>query len=179
MALKATIFKAELNVVDMDRHYYQAHSLTIAQHPSETNERVMVRLLAFALHAHEHLVFTKGLSTEDEPDLWQKSLSDEIELWIDLGTSDEKRIRKACGRAKKVWLYTYQPKSAAVWFKQNLGFLQRFENLEIRHLSADTVQSLGALAERNMDMQCMIQDGQVQISVADKSVAVEFLTFAP
>ena len=177
MALKATIFKAELNVVDMDRHYYQTHSLTLAQHPSETNERLMVRLLAFALHAHEHLLFTKGLSTEDEPDLWQKSLSDEIELWIDLGTPDEKRIRKACGRAKKVQLYTYQPKSAAVWFKQNQAFLQRFENLEIRHLSADTVQSLGELAERNMDMQCMIQDGQVQLSVAEKSVAVTFLSF--
>ena len=101
MALSARICKADLNVVDMDRHYYQQHSLTIAQHPSETNERLMLRLLAFALHASDMLSFCKGISTEDEPDLWQKSLSDEIELWIELGLPSEKRLKKACGRAKK------------------------------------------------------------------------------
>ena len=99
MALSATICKADLNIVDMDRHYYQQHSLTVAQHPSENDERLMIRLLAFALHADEFLSFTKGLSTDDEPDLWQKSLSGEIELWIELGLPSEKRLKKACGRA--------------------------------------------------------------------------------
>ena len=107
MALKATIFKAELQIADMDRGYYQDHNLTIAQHPSENDLRMMIRLMTFILHAHEDLTFTKGLSTDDEPDVWQKSLSDEIEVWIDLGQPDEKRIRKACGRSKEVFIYTY------------------------------------------------------------------------
>ena len=97
MASGATILKAELNISDMDRHYYGAHSLTVAQHPSETEARLMLRLLAFAIHGHEDLSFTKGISTDDEPDLWQKTLTDEIELWVDLGQPDEKCISKACG----------------------------------------------------------------------------------
>src|SRR5690242_18259904 len=105
MALKATIFKADLNIADMDRDYYGDHALTIARHPSETDERMMVRVFAFARHAHERLQFTKGLSADDEPDLWQKSLSDEIELWIDVGQPDEKRVRKACNRSQRVALY--------------------------------------------------------------------------
>ena len=92
MALKATIFKAELQIADMDRNYYHDHALTIARHPSETDERMMVRVLAYALHAHEALSFGKGLSTDDEPDLWQKDLTGAIELWIDVGQPDEKRI---------------------------------------------------------------------------------------
>src|SRR6056297_2009370 len=107
MALKATIFKAALNIADMDRHYYGDHQLTLAQHPSETAERLMVRLLAFALNASETLTFTKGISTDDEPDLWQKSLSDDIELWIELGLPNESRLRKACGRAQRVIVYAY------------------------------------------------------------------------
>ena len=104
MALKATIFKAELQIADMDRNYYHDHALTIARHPSETDERMMVRLLAYALHADETLSFGKGLSTDDEPDLWQKDLTGAIELWIDVGQPDEKRIRKACGRARQVFV---------------------------------------------------------------------------
>ncbi len=107
MALKATIFKAELQIADIDRSYYQAHSLTLARHPSETEQRMMVRLLAFALHADERLLFGRGLSTDDEPDLWLKNLHDEIELWIELGQPDEKRVRKTCARARNVIIYTY------------------------------------------------------------------------
>ncbi|MCP3669955.1 MAG: YaeQ family protein, partial [Gammaproteobacteria bacterium] len=105
MALKATIFKTEIQVTDMDRNHYQNYAFTIARHPSETDERMLARLLAFSMHAEESLTFTKGLSTDDEPDLWQKSLSGEIELWIDLGQPDEKRIRRACGRARQVVVF--------------------------------------------------------------------------
>jgi uncharacterized protein YaeQ len=98
MALKATVVKAELQVSDMDRHYYASHNLTLAQHPSETDERLMVRLLAFALNADERLEFGKGLSSDDEPDLWRRDYTGDIELWIDLGQPDESRIRKASGR---------------------------------------------------------------------------------
>ena len=172
MAIKATIFKAELNIADMDRHYYGDHSLTIARHPSENDERMMVRLLAFALNASEALAFTRGISTDDEPDLWQKNLSDEIELWIELGQPDEKRIRKACARAKQVMIYTYQPRSAPVWWKQLEGKLARFENLNIFNLPDDTASQLAALASRNMTLQCTIQDGEIWFSSGEQSVNI-------
>ena len=117
MAVKATIFKAELQVNDMDRNYYQGHSLTIAQHPSETEARVMVRLLAFALNASESLTFGRGLSTDDEPDLWARDLTGQIELWIETGQPDEQRIRKACGRAGQVIVYTFSGRGAGIWWE--------------------------------------------------------------
>ena len=118
MATKSTVFKADLQITDLDRGYYQGHSLTLARHPSETDERLMVRLLVFARHAHERLGFSRGLSTPDEPALWQKSLSGEIETWIELGQPDEKRIRKASGQAQQVYIYTYSGNSADLWWEQ-------------------------------------------------------------
>jgi len=173
MALKATIFKADLQIADMDRHYYQPHSLTLARHPSETDERMMVRLLAFALHADEALAFTKGLSTDDEPDLWLKELSGEIDLWIDIGQPDEKRIRKACGRAKQVAIYCFNSRSAAIWWEQNSGKLQRFDNLKVIHIQHDASKQLAGLAQRNMQLQCNIQDGQVWLGDDTESVQVD------
>ena len=164
MALKATICKATLNIADMDRHYYADHHLTIAQHPSETDERMMIRLLAFALNAGEHLEFTKGLSTDDEPELWQKSLSDEIELWIDLGLPDEDRIRKACNRAREVVLYTYGDRAFPVWWDKHRGKLERFGNLQIVHLPGEPVEALAKLADRSMGFQVTIQEGEVTFS---------------
>ncbi len=99
MALKSTIFKAELQISDMGRNYYGDHSLTLARHPSETDERMMVRLLAFALHAHEALVFADSIGNDEEPSLWQKDLTGAVQVWIGVGQPDVKRIRKACGRA--------------------------------------------------------------------------------
>ena len=114
MALKATVHKAELQVSDMDRHYYASHNLMLAQHPSETDQRLMVRLLVFALFADERLEFGRGISTDDEPDLWRKSLTGEIEQWIELGQPDESRIRKACGRAREVVLVGYGGRSFSI-----------------------------------------------------------------
>ena len=131
MALSSTIFKANLQISDMDRHYYEEHQLTLARHPSETDERMMVRLLAFALHADEQLSFTKGLCDDEEPALWQKSLSDEIELWVDVGQPDERRIRKACSRATRVCIYLYGGRNAELWWQRNVNKLQRFENLTV------------------------------------------------
>ncbi len=118
MALKATIFKADLQIADMDRRYYGDHTLTIARHPSETDERMMVRLLAFAMHADEALSFGRGLSTDDEPDLWRKDLTGTIEIWIDVGLPDEKRVRRACGRARQVFVYSYGGRGAELWWDQ-------------------------------------------------------------
>ena len=115
MALKATIFKAALQIADMDRGYYAEHPLTIARHPSETDERMMLRVLAFALHAGPGLAFGRGLSTDDEPDLWQRDLTGAIRLWIDVGLPDEKLVRRACGRADEVVVYAYG-RGADLWW---------------------------------------------------------------
>ena len=116
MAQKSTIYKVELSVSDMDRHYYETHKLTVAKHPSETDERLMVRLLAYALNAHEQLEMTKGLSTDDEPDIWQKSLSGELELWVALGLPSDKIVRQSCGKSDRVIIYTYGGNPADVWW---------------------------------------------------------------
>jgi len=156
----------------MDRHYYQDHQVTIARHPSENDERMMVRLLVFALNASESLQFTKGLSSDDEPDLWQKNLSDEIELWIDLGQPDEKRIRKACGRARQVIIYNYQQRSGSAWWEQNRNKLERFDNLSLFSLTDEAVVALGTMAERSMRLQCTIQDGQLWFTQGDAAVGI-------
>ena len=173
MALKATIFKAELNISDMDRGYYASHPLTIARHPSENDERMMLRVAAFALHADDRLSFTKGLCADDEPELWRKNYADEIELWIDLGEPDEKRLRKACGRAEQVWLYTYGGRSSEVWWQNMQGKTSRFGNLTIVNIAPDTLQELAALTERSMQLQISIQDGQMWVSCDERSVLVE------
>jgi uncharacterized protein YaeQ len=163
MALKATIFKATLQISDMDREYYQEHSLTLARHPSETDERMMVRLLAFALHADEYLQFTKGLCADDEPDLWLKSFTNEIDLWIDVGLPDENRIRKACGRARQVVLYCYGGRNTQIWWERNVTKLNRFKNLRVINLPAEATSELTALAQRSMELHCSIQDGHICI----------------
>jgi len=172
MALKATIFKADLQLSDMDRNYYQGHTLTLARHPSETDERMMVRLLAFSLNAHENLDFTKGLSSDEVPAVWQKSLSNEIEVWIEVGLPDEKKIRKASSKAALVIVYTYGGNSADIWWKQIESKLTRFKNVTIVNLAGPETKALATLAERTMQLNCTIQDGQVWISTADNSLEI-------
>ena len=173
MALKATICKAELSIADMDRGYYADHALTLARHPSETDERMMVRLLAFALHAHERLAFGKGLSTEDEPDLWQKDYGGEVELWIDVGLPDPKWLRKASTQARRVVVISYGGKGADLWWSQNGADLQRFDNLAVMALVPDESRGLADLAARNMRLQCNIQERQVWLGDGKRSLSIE------
>jgi uncharacterized protein YaeQ len=173
MALKSTILKATLTIADMDRHYYADHQLTIAQHPSETEERMMIRLLAFALNASDRLEFTKGLSTDDEPELWEKSLNGEIELWIELGLPEESRLRKACNRAKQVILYTYGARAVPLWWEKHKNKLSRFDNLTIMNLPSDATSALAALAQRAMSLQITIQDGEIGIGDDRHHVQIE------
>lgn len=172
MALKASIYKAELQISDMDRNYYSAHALTIARHPSENEERMMVRLLAFIRHASEQLKFTKGISTDDEPDIWQQSLSGEIELWIELGQPDEKRVRKACGRSAAVHLYLYSGHGAEIWWEQLSSKLMPIENLHIYSLPPNQRDALTQLCEKSMTLQASVQDGEVWISNGTQSATV-------
>lgn len=171
MAQKATIYKVELSVSDMDRHYYETHKLTAAKHPSETDERMMVRLLAFALNANEQLELTKGLSTDDEPDIWQKSLSGELDLWVALGLPSEKIIRQSCGKAKEVIVYSYG-RTADVWWDKIKNSTTRFENLQVVNFSENETRELAELANRSMKLQVNIQDGDVMVSVDDRIVYV-------
>ena len=173
MAIKATVFKANLQIADMDRHYYAEHTLTLSRHPSETDERMMVRLLAFALHAHEYLEFAQGMTDDESADLWQKDLTGIIELWIDVGLPDEKLIRKACGRAKQVIVYAYGGRAAQMWFDQNASQFERLKNLTVISLSQTSTRAIAALAQRNMQLSCTIQDGQIWLSDAKESVMIE------
>lgn len=178
MALNATIHKAELHIADNDRHYYGSHSLTVAKHPSETDERLVLRLLAYALHADsdQRLVLTKGLSDTEEPELWQKDLTGAIEHWIELGLPDERRILKACGKAQTVWVYAYgRPQSA--WWRNVAEKIARARNLHVIAISPEASQALAGLAERSMKLHFNVQDGTVFISSArsDLSVTLEVL----
>ncbi len=172
MALNATIFKCELQVADMSRHHYGSHALTLARHPSETDERLMARLLAFALHADDQLQFTRGLSSSDEPDLWQHSLSGEIEQWIEVGLPDERRIRKACSRAREVIIYTYGGRGAALWWQGIAPQLERFDNLQVWTIAKEASDALTALCQRNMQLNATIQEGTLWLASADHSVEV-------
>jgi uncharacterized protein YaeQ len=176
MALKATIHKAQLQIADMDRHVYGEHNLTIARHPSETDERMMVRILAYALHipADElrgRLEFTKGLSEVDDPDLWQLDLTGEVVHWIDLGQPDERRIMKAHGRAEQVTVISYAS-STPVWWSQIESKLTRAPKLAVWQIPAEQSQALAALAERSMQLQVMVQDGIIQMSTPNASVEI-------
>jgi len=173
MAIKATIFKADLQIADMERHYYHDHALTLARHPSETDERMMVRLLAFALYAHEYLSFGQGMTADDEPDLWLKDLTGAIKLWIDVGLPDEKLIRRACGRAERVIVYIYGGRTAEMWWKQNSEKFERLKNLSVINLPPESTRAIAKLAQRTMRLQCTIQDGQVWLSDGSASVQVE------
>ena len=172
MALKATIFKAQLQLADMDRRNYANHGVTLARHPSETDERLMVRVLAFAIHANEALVNAKGLSDVEEPDLWQKDLTGAIELWIEVGQPDEKRLLKAAGRSQQVMVYSYSAASH-IWFKQIAGKIDRAKNVSVINIPAEASEGLERMAQRSMQLQCTIQDGQVWLTDGADTVLVE------
>ncbi|AQH00055.1 hypothetical protein A9R05_15465 [Burkholderia sp. KK1] len=164
MALKSTIYKADLQVADMDRHYYGDHSLTIARHPSETDERMMVRVAAFGLFADERLEFCKGLSDTDEPDLWQKDLTGQIQTWIEVGQPDERRISKASGRSERVIVIAYAGRTADIWWQGVKSKVERSRNVTVWSLEDGVAEALGKLAERTMRLQLMMQDGDASLS---------------
>ena len=172
MALKSIIYKADLNISDMDRGYYADHSLTIARHPSETDERMMIRVLAFAIHAAERLEFGKGISDTEEPDLWLKDYTDAIQLWIEVGQPDDRRLLKACGRSEQVLVYSFASASD-IWWKQMNSRLDRAKNLRVMNVPSAQSQALEKLAARNMQLQCTIQDGQIWMSSGEASVQID------
>ena len=172
MALKSTIIKLDLTISDMDRNYYQQHNMTLAQHPSETEQRAILRTVAFSLFAHQNLQFTKGLSEDSQPDLWQKNLIDDIELWIDLGQPDEKRIRKACHKAKRVIIVSYGDNAASMWWKTLEAKAKAFKNLAVYHISTEQYQSLAVLLQRQLILNATIQDTELWLSDDQNSLHI-------
>jgi len=162
MALKATICKASLQVADMDRNYYAEHALTVARHPSETDERQQ---------PHHH-AFGKGLSDTDEPDLWQKSLTGAIEHWIEVGQPDDRRLLRACGRAERVTVYAYGNR-AELWWKPLSEKLERARNLAVWRIPVSAARALEKLAGRSMRLQCTVQEGQLYFSDPAETVQIE------
>lgn len=174
MALKATIFKADVSISDMDRNYYHEHNLTIARHPSENDQRMMLRIIAFILNANEKLEFTKGLSEVEEPDLWQKSFSDEIEVWIELGLPSEQRVKKGCNQSQEMIIYSYQDNSFDEWWKKEQHKLCQKGNLSIWTLPESLADELSQMTERNMQIQATVQDGQLWLTINNNPIEVNY-----
>lgn len=174
MALKATIHKAKLSIANLNIHHYQDYSLTIAKHPSETDLRMMYRLIAFALHCQEELDFTKGLSTDTEPDLWKLNYDGSIDHWIELGHLDERRIRQACARAKQVSVFTYQDNMSRSWFEAIEKDLHRFDHLNVTHLNILDGQNIEDFVERGMNFSLNIEDEEIWLSNDSERINLEF-----
>jgi len=172
MAINSTIHKVDLHISNMDNHYYEQHSLTLAKHSSETDERLMIRLIAFALYAHERLVFGKGIGNQDEPALWIKDLTGEIERWIEVGLIDENRVRKACGRSKYVTLILYGSNADRWWGRNEKNFKNK-KNLTVISLPYKDTQAMAAMVTRQMDLTCTIEDGQILLMSESKSVSLD------
>lgn len=177
MAIKSVIYKVQLQVADMDRHYYAEHALNIACHPSETLQRMMTRVLVFALNAHERLEFGKGISDTEEPDLWRKDLTGAIDEWIEVGQPDERRLLKACGRATAVKVYAYGS-SADIWWKQIASKLTRTKNLSAYRIDTDVAEQLEKLCARTMQLQVTIQDGEIWVRNDSDAVEVNIDSLA-
>ncbi len=177
MALKATIYKATVNVADLDRNQFLDATLPLARHPSETQERMMLRLLAWIKFANERLQFTRGLSAEDEPEAWLRNDHLGIDLWIELGLPEERRIKKACSQSKEVALFTYNSRAAQVWWQQNQSKLAGFSNLSIWYLDDEQLAQLSAFASRTMALQATIQDGAIWLSDAENNLEIHLTTW--
>ncbi|AYN27457.1 MULTISPECIES: YaeQ family protein [Buttiauxella] len=174
MALKATIYKAMVNVADLDRNQFLDSNLTLARHPSETQERMMLRLLAWIKYANERLQFSRGLSAEDEPEIWQRNDHMGIDLWIELGLPEEKRLKKACSQSAEVALFTYNSRAAEIWWQQHQNKLKQYQNLSIWYLDDEQLAKLCEFGTRSMNLQATIQDGAIWLSDAENNLEIHF-----
>lgn len=183
MALKSTIFKASLQIADIDHGYYADHTLTLARHPSETDERMMIRLVALAFQAHKlqtvcagdgTLAFGAGLSNLNEPDVWLRDFTGQTRLWIEVGQPEDKPLIKACGKADEVVLYCFSH-AAEIWWRAMESKLSRPQNLSVYRVPTETSQSLSRLAQRSMQLQATIQEGMLMLGDGAHTIDIECL----
>ncbi|MFN0184085.1 MAG: YaeQ family protein [Aquabacterium sp.] len=181
MAIKPTIFKAQLQLADIDHGCYADHGLTLARHPSETDERMMVRLAALALQAHvvqtlcngdATLAFGAGLSDPDEPDVIVTDFTGAKRLWVEVGQPEDKPLTRACSQAESVVVYAYGP-AADIWWRGIQTKLSRLDRLQVWRLPPDAAPALAALAERSMQLSATIQEGVLMLNSPLGSVQVE------
>ena len=181
MALKSTIFKVNLQIADIDHGYYADHALTLARHPSETDERMMVRLAALALHAHAlqdtcngdgTLAFGAGLSDPDDPDVSLTDFTGSKRLWIEVGQPEEKPLTKACQKADNVVVYCFHH-AAEVWWKGIETKLTRLDRLQVWRIPAESSQGMAQLAQRSMQLQATIQEGTLMLGDGVRNLNVE------
>ena len=175
MALAATLHKVRMNISDLHRHYYQEHHVTVAQHPCETNTRLMVRQLAFMRHADSHLRFTKGLSSNDEPEFWLTSADGHILLWGELGEPSVKRIKQALSRAEAVVVYSYGGRSALEWWNKHADELTKLPRLQIYHLADPQPAQLAQLCARNIDLFATLQEAEVQLTDGEQNIDLQLI----
>lgn len=173
MALKSTVYKVELHISNLNTHYYAQHILTMAKHPSETDERLMVRLLAFALYAQEGLCFGKGVSEEQEPSLWKKDLTGKPELWIEVGLPDKRRVRKASSAAQNIVIIVYAKRNIEQWQKETAELLEKKQNITVLQLPVEKTQELAKLANRTMLINCIIEGDQISLMNEQAAVTIE------
>jgi len=171
MALGSSIYKATINLANLDDHIYEDISLTIALHPSETEERMMIRLIAFLFSYEERLEFSDGLSNPDSPDIWKKNLMGDVEHWIEVGQPDEKKIRKACGRSEKVSVFTFNPFKSETWFEKIKSKIKKNKNLSVLQLEIENQNDFEALVQRTMNLNCVIEEKTMFIS--DENLRVQ------
>jgi len=169
MALKPTIYKVNLSLSDMDRSVYGDFQFTLAQHPSENNERMMARVLAFCLNAHEDLAFTRGLSSVDEPELWLKTLDDQVLDWIEVGQPDPDRLKKASTLSRVVTVYSFG-KSASTWWTLNAEAIAKFPSVRVYQFPWESMLSLCSLIKRNMNLTVTLTENTMYIADEDTSV---------
>ena len=181
LAIKSTIFKANLQVADIDHGYYADHQLTLARHPSETDERMMVRLVALARNAHAlqtvlggdgTLAFGAGLSNPDDPDVWLRDFTGRTRLWIEVGQPEDKPLTRACSKADDVQVYCFHH-AAEVWWKGIETKLSRLQNLSVFRVPTAASQALAALAQRSMQLQATIQEGTLMLGDGATTVDIE------
>lgn len=176
MALGATIYKASIDVSDIDRGYYGERTLTIARHPSETESRMMVRILAYALYAGEKVEFGRGLSTEGEAALWEIDEAGDIGRWIEIGVPDVKTLRRAAGRSDDVVVLAYDEARYDPWWQSHKGDFSKIDKLTVRAVSDDSVAAITAMAARNMRLAATIQDGIVWLADDQRNIEIEIRT---
>lgn len=179
MALKATIYKAAVNVADLDRNQFLDASLTLARHPSETQERMMLRLLAWIMYANDRLQFTRGLSADDEPEVWLLNDHLGVDLWIELGLPEERRVKKACSRAQQVALFAYNSRAADIWWQQNRAALAGFRNLTVWYFDDVQLGQIASFAARNMNLQATLQEGTIWLSDGENNLEIVPVCWQP
>ena len=172
MALKSTIFRADVVISDLQRNYYQKHSVTLARHPSETDERMMMRMLAFILNASDNLAFAQGLTSSDEPDLWEKDFTGAVSNWVMVGLPDEKYIKKACSRSQHVIIYSYGGSAAEQWWTNIKNIAHKFDHLSIFNINQSDSSALTNLTERTMKLDALFQDNILWLSNAHHRIEV-------